>query len=86
MAKLTAQEVESRIEAYFSEKYGATREHCEADFPLARFLDSLGIFEFLLFIEQDISIKLDPSELNEKNFGSFRKAVNFVTALAAGEY
>lgn len=45
---------------------------------IARIVDSLGMLEFLSFIEQTFSINIDDGDVLDKNFNTIDSVVEFV--------
>lgn len=57
------------------------REDLDLDLFEAGLLDSLGIIEVLLKLEEDFSIKLQPTDLERKDMATVNNLVSFLENL-----
>jgi acyl carrier protein len=71
-------EIEKQLNQYFEKKYSLNEEDFKNGFKLADYMDSLGMFEFLIFIEQELELKIDPLEIDEENFGDYESSLKFI--------
>ena len=74
--------LESSIRTYVLENYLFTDDQSELDnndsFLDKGIIDSTGVLEIILFLEEEFAIQVSPTEMVPENLDSVTKIVNFV--------
>jgi len=63
-------ETESAIRKFLGERFGAYRDDIGADESLDGVVDSLGMFDLVEFIEQDIGVSIPNEDFSPRNFAT----------------
>ena len=83
MSQQTTTEVTSEVRAYVVDRFlfgqGAETLSDEASFLESGIVDSTGVLEIVMFLEQRFGIKVKDEELVPENLDSIRNIASFVT-------
>ena len=83
MSQQTTTEVTSEVRAYVVDRFlfgqGAETLSDEASFLESGIVDSTGVLEIVMFLEQRFGIKVKDEELIPENLDSIRNITGFVT-------
>jgi acyl carrier protein len=73
-------DIEQEIRTFITEKFLFGRgEPLTDDVPLlGNIIDSTGVIELIVFVQERFTISVDDEEVMSENFGSLKNVVNFV--------
>ena len=63
---------------YIKKRFPSSVENEQSDIDLTLILDSFAIYEFILFLEQQFSIKINDEEITSDRFSTLNKIVIFI--------
>lgn len=72
--------IRSTILGYIKKRFPSSLENDESDIDLTLILDSFAIYEFILFLEQQFSIKINDEEITSDRFSTLNQIVIFIEA------
>ncbi len=79
MPTLAKSEIRNQLIAYLSESFPLFAADAADDTPIAEHgVDSLGLTNIVVHLEQSFSITIDDEEITRANLGSVETLVNFI--------
>ena len=74
------QEIQTRLLEFIADSFFVEKDDIELDRSLmdAGVIDSAGLIETILFLEDEYSIVVSDDQMTRENLGSVRKIVHFV--------
>ena len=85
---MTTTDIQARTHAYIAENFLYMRPsfRLEADDSLLEhgIIDSMGVMELIVFVEEEFCIAVGDEEITEDNFGSVQAIANYVSVKRAG--
>lgn len=78
--------MQEKLISFFTARLGLEREQVTSDTPLysSGLLDSFGMVEMMMFIEQESGVRFNPEDISLDNLDSIERIVRFVEAAGAG--
>jgi len=78
-------EIENDVREFISENFILDGEHLEADASLTRrgVLDSMGVLELIMFVEERFGVKVPDEDTVPENFDSIERIVRYLDARLA---
>ncbi len=70
--------VRSKIIDYIKQRFPSAVEKDQDDIDLTLILDSFAIHDFILYLEEELSIKVDDEDITSDKFSTLNQLENFL--------